>query len=261
MHCWRHKTPIIYRATTQWFAGMDDVPGSAWQEARDDVARNGARRHRRDGVLPGLGQGAALRHDRQPARLDAVAAAAVGRADAVLHAQGNRRAASRARWSCSSRSRSASRRAASRPGRRSIARELDADDLDQYVKIKDTLDVWFDSGSTHQTVLGGPTAAHRRRLARRTRVPGRSLPRGLRPAPRLVPFVAARVVHAERRAAVQGAAHARLRRRRRRPEDVEVEGQRRRAAEGLEHAGRRDPAPVGGRDRLLGRALRSPTRS
>jgi isoleucyl-tRNA synthetase len=27
MHCWRHKTPIIYRATTQWFVGMDDVPG------------------------------------------------------------------------------------------------------------------------------------------------------------------------------------------------------------------------------------------
>jgi isoleucyl-tRNA synthetase len=27
MHCWRHRTPIIYRATTQWFAGMDDVPG------------------------------------------------------------------------------------------------------------------------------------------------------------------------------------------------------------------------------------------
>jgi len=27
MHCWRHKTPIILRATTQWFAGMEDVPG------------------------------------------------------------------------------------------------------------------------------------------------------------------------------------------------------------------------------------------
>jgi isoleucyl-tRNA synthetase len=26
MHCWRHKTPIIYRATSQWFAGMDIVP-------------------------------------------------------------------------------------------------------------------------------------------------------------------------------------------------------------------------------------------
>src|SRR3546814_8061096 len=26
MHCWRHKTPVIYRATSQWFAGMDRQP-------------------------------------------------------------------------------------------------------------------------------------------------------------------------------------------------------------------------------------------
>lgn len=26
MHCWRHRTPIIYRASSQWFAGMDLVP-------------------------------------------------------------------------------------------------------------------------------------------------------------------------------------------------------------------------------------------
>src|SRR3546814_4132443 len=26
MHCWRHKTPIIYRATSQWFAGLDVLP-------------------------------------------------------------------------------------------------------------------------------------------------------------------------------------------------------------------------------------------
>ncbi|MCX8016789.1 MAG: isoleucine--tRNA ligase [Rhodocyclaceae bacterium] len=26
MHCWRHKTPLIYRATTQWFVGMDNAP-------------------------------------------------------------------------------------------------------------------------------------------------------------------------------------------------------------------------------------------
>ena len=32
MHCWRHKTPVIYRATTQWFAGMDEVPG--WNGVR-----------------------------------------------------------------------------------------------------------------------------------------------------------------------------------------------------------------------------------
>src|SRR5690606_5225941 len=26
MHCWRHKTPVIYRATSQWFAGMERGP-------------------------------------------------------------------------------------------------------------------------------------------------------------------------------------------------------------------------------------------
>ena len=102
MHCWRHKTPIIYRATTQWFAGMDDVPGLARRQARRDAARNGAARHRGDAVLSGVGQGAAARHDRQPSRLDAVAPAAVGRAAAVLRRQGDRRAASATRWRCSS---------------------------------------------------------------------------------------------------------------------------------------------------------------
>ena len=62
-------------------------------EAAGDAARNRAARRRGDGVLPGLGQGAAARHDREPARLDALAPAAVGRADAVLHPQGDGRAA------------------------------------------------------------------------------------------------------------------------------------------------------------------------
>ena len=35
-------------------------------------------------------------------------------------------------------------------------RELLGAEAEQYVKMKDTLDVWFDSGSTHQTVMGGP---------------------------------------------------------------------------------------------------------
>ena len=37
--------------------------------------------------------------------------------------------------------------------------ELLGDDAADYVKGKDTLDVWFDSGSTHQTVLRGSHAA------------------------------------------------------------------------------------------------------
>jgi len=38
-------------------------------------------------------------------------------------------------------------------------RELLGDDADHYVKNRDTLDVWFDSGVTHQTVLRGSHAA------------------------------------------------------------------------------------------------------
>jgi isoleucyl-tRNA synthetase len=35
-------------------------------------------------------------------------------------------------------------------------------DAAQYEKVRDTLDVWFDSGSTHQTVMGGPEGRARR---------------------------------------------------------------------------------------------------
>jgi isoleucyl-tRNA synthetase len=36
-HCWRHKTPIIFRATTQWFIGMDTA-GKAGRTLRE-IAR------------------------------------------------------------------------------------------------------------------------------------------------------------------------------------------------------------------------------
>src|SRR6195952_5090493 len=35
MHCWRHKTPIIYRATSQWFAGMDVKPNDSAKTLRE----------------------------------------------------------------------------------------------------------------------------------------------------------------------------------------------------------------------------------
>ena len=47
MHCWRHKTPIIYRATTQWFAGHGRRARLARPRAAGDAARDGAARHRR----------------------------------------------------------------------------------------------------------------------------------------------------------------------------------------------------------------------
>ena len=42
MHCWRHKTPIIYRATSQWFAGMDVKPNDTSRTLRETALR----RHR-----------------------------------------------------------------------------------------------------------------------------------------------------------------------------------------------------------------------
>ncbi len=51
MHCWRHKTPIIYRATSQWFAGMDVQP-QGW---RRQPARNRAGGHRTDRLLSRAG--------------------------------------------------------------------------------------------------------------------------------------------------------------------------------------------------------------
>ncbi|MCS6766281.1 MAG: isoleucine--tRNA ligase [Candidatus Protistobacter heckmanni] len=37
MHCWRHKTPIIYRATSQWFAGMDRKPADGGPTLRQSA--------------------------------------------------------------------------------------------------------------------------------------------------------------------------------------------------------------------------------
>jgi isoleucyl-tRNA synthetase len=97
-HCWRHKTPVIYRAAAQWFIRMDgETAGTqgvfASDKARQDPARAGSRRHRRNQLLPGKRQGAPARHDRRPARLVHQPPAQLGRAPALLHPHRHRRAA------------------------------------------------------------------------------------------------------------------------------------------------------------------------
>ena len=99
-HCWRHKTPVIYRAAAQWFVRMDqptaDTAGVFAVDAVPGTLRATApRRHRGDRLLSGQRPRPAARHDRQPARLVHQPAAQPGRAAAVLPAQGQRRAASR----------------------------------------------------------------------------------------------------------------------------------------------------------------------
>jgi isoleucyl-tRNA synthetase len=150
MHCWRHKTPIIYRATSQWFASMDNTPKAGGATLRETAlaaidattffpdwgkARlHGMIANRPDWTLSRqrqwgvpmaffLHKETGQLHPRTPELLEAVAKLVEQSGIEAWH-------------------------------------KLDPKDLlgaeaDMYVKNRDTLDVWFDSGSTHQTVLRG----------------------------------------------------------------------------------------------------------
>ncbi|MFL9925465.1 isoleucine--tRNA ligase [Herbaspirillum lusitanum] len=150
MHCWRHKTPIIYRATSQWFASMDNTPKDGGKSLRatalqgiEDTAffpawgkarLHGMIANRPDWTLSRQRQWgvpmaffvhkeSGLLHPRTPELLEQIA---------QRIEQGGIEA-----WQTLD------------------PKELLGDEADQYLKNKDTLDVWFDSGSTHQTVLRG----------------------------------------------------------------------------------------------------------
>lgn len=156
MHCWRHKTPIIYRATSQWFAGMDVQP---------------------------IDNDATLRQSALAA-IDATAFyPAWGRAR--LHAM----IANRPDWTLSRQRQWGVPMAffihketgALHPNTPALLEEvakrvekhgieawqaIEPADLlganaNDYEKNRDTLDVWFDSGTTHATVLGGPDNQHK----------------------------------------------------------------------------------------------------
>src|SRR5450830_1763135 len=150
MHCWRHKTPIIYRATSQWFASMDNTPKDGGKSLRETALQgiedtaffpswgkarlHGMIANRPDWTLSRQRQWGVpmaffvhketgLLHPRTPELLEQIA---------QRIEQGGIEA-----WQALD------------------PKELLGDEGDQYLKNKDTLDVWFDSGSTHQTVLRG----------------------------------------------------------------------------------------------------------
>ena len=52
---------MILRATVQWFAGMDDVPGFNGVKPKETLRATALRGIEATRVLPGLGQGAAAR--------------------------------------------------------------------------------------------------------------------------------------------------------------------------------------------------------
>ena len=149
MHCWRHRTPIIYRATSQWFGGMDLLP------------KDGATL--RDRALAGV-QATSFYPGWGKARLHAMIA---NRPDWTLSRQ--------RQWGVPMPFFLDKRTGELHPRTLEIleevarrvevggieawqsvtAEEMLGDEADRYEKSKDTLDVWFDSGSTHQTVLRG----------------------------------------------------------------------------------------------------------
>lgn len=146
-HCWRHKTPLIYRATAQWFISMERH--SLQQRASEAVeqvqwlpewgkARIGSMvkdrpdwcisRQRTWGVPIALfvDRETSEPHPHTPALIEAVAA--------IVEREGVEG------WF-------------SLDGAQFLAEQGFAADAERYQKVVDTLDVWFDSGVTHFAVL------------------------------------------------------------------------------------------------------------
>jgi isoleucyl-tRNA synthetase len=153
MHCWRHKTPVVYRATAQWFASMDKKVASgkslretalegiettefypAWgkQRLRNMIANRPdwtLSRQRQWGVPMAflIHKESGELHPRTPELLEIIAKR--------VEKEGIEA------W-------------------QSIdLKELIGDEAAMYEKNKDTLDVWFDSGTTHWHVIRGSHAA------------------------------------------------------------------------------------------------------
>jgi isoleucyl-tRNA synthetase len=154
MHCWRHKTPVILRATVQWFAGMDAVPGFEGVKPKESLRAIALRGVEATRFFPAWGQ----------ARLHGMIA---NRPDWTLSRQRQWGTPMpffihRETGTLHPRTLELIEQVAQHVERGGIeawqtleAAELLGPDAAHYEKVKDTLDVWFDSGATHYTVLRG----------------------------------------------------------------------------------------------------------
>src|SRR5205085_3685388 len=148
MHCWRHKTPVILRATTQWFASMDKPI------AGESLRSTALRGIEATEFFPAWGQ----------ARLQGMIA---NRPDWTLSRQRQWGVPMpfflhRETGALHPRTQDLLEQVAKRVEKDGIeawqsvtAEELLGAEAAQYEKSRDTLDVWFDSGSTHFTVMRG----------------------------------------------------------------------------------------------------------
>ncbi len=148
MHCWRHKTPVILRATVQWFASMDKIVG---QESLREIALRGIEGTQ---FFPGWGQARlhgmianrpdwTLSRQRQwgvpiPFFLHKETGALHPRTPELLEEAARR-----------------VEKGGIEAWQRTTPEELLGAESKDYEKARETLDVWFDSGTTHFTVLRG----------------------------------------------------------------------------------------------------------
>jgi len=155
-HCWRHKTPIIFRATTQWFIGMDapsasgmDQPGKDGRSLRETALHAVANTT----FYPSWGR----------SRIEAMIA---NRPDWTLSRQRNWGVPlpfflDRESDDLHPETERLLEEAAVRVSKGGVeawfaaACEDFGVDPAKYHKITDTVDVWFDSGTTHFSVLRG----------------------------------------------------------------------------------------------------------
>lgn len=151
--CWRHKTPIIFRATPQWFVSMDQQ-GLRIQSLKeiDRIEKEGIAKHHLSGWIPAWGK----------ARIESMVA---NRPDWCISRQRT--------WGVPMalfvhnqteelhpRTVELMEAVAQRVEQDGIQawwdldpRDILGDDADHYTKVPDTLDVWFDSGSTSFSVV------------------------------------------------------------------------------------------------------------
>jgi isoleucyl-tRNA synthetase len=147
-HCWRHKTPIIFRATPQWFIAMESDKAEkslltqAMHAVENDVEwRPSWGKARIEGMMNGRPDWCISRQRTWGVPI----ALFVHKETSELHPD----------------SKALIEKVALKVEEKGIdawfeleaADLLSADDAENYVKVTDTLDVWFDSGVTHAAVL------------------------------------------------------------------------------------------------------------
>ncbi|MHA2769678.1 isoleucine--tRNA ligase [Vibrio harveyi] len=141
-HCWRHKTPIIFRATPQWFVSMDQagLRAKALESIKNVEWMPEWGQSRIEGMIEGRpewcisrqrtwGVPIALFVHKETAELHPNTLELIEKVALLVEEKGIQ-----AWWDVDS-------------------AELLGADADQYEKVLDTLDVWFDSGVTHFSVV------------------------------------------------------------------------------------------------------------